>query len=257
MVLLTIGTPSKHLKKEKGYSLMNKQTKTTDIPRSVEEAINSLSVGGQTAIVTCAKAFRYGANWGFVRKDNPELTEIMTALKEEEKNVKSFRISNGYLILANENFLAYNINAVVPNAIGGKFADMARKRKAEEMAEFSKFIQSVSKGKSRHLKQMNGYYELVIGIYSVNETNAIRVRGNDYPAYRLTLMEALIEADKISKANPNLQVNVKAVTESGETVFGEVFKTASNSKGQKAIYNGLEIADSDTGIFLTLRIKAQ
>lgn len=219
---------------------------------NIEKKIEALSGGAQLAIVLCANSFRFGGNWGFIRKERKDFRDQLETLKQERPNVRAIPVTNGALILSNENFLAHNVNAVVPNAINGSFVDMANKRKADEKARFQKFIENIAKGKSSYVKSAKGYYELTLGIFSVNDTNHIRINGKDFPAYKLTLMEALDYANQL--ASTGKQVYARAVKEDGTEVFDKVFNLAGNSKGQQALYRGLEIADSETGLFLTLRL---
>jgi hypothetical protein len=213
---------------------------------------NGLSDGAKTAIVLTAPAFRFGGNWAFILKTKNDYRGYLEALSKEKPNIKAIQVSNGALILSDENFLAYNINAVAPGTINGSFVDMANKRRNEEKEKFQKFIDSVSKGKSNYVKKENGYYELVIGTYSLNDTNLIRLNGIEYPAFKLSLVEVLSHADKLSKSG--LSIYARAVTEEGKEIWDKVFNLGSNSKGVAALYRGLEIADSETGVFLTLRL---
>ena len=222
-------------------------------PKSnLEARIESLSDGAKTAIVLCANAFRFGGNWGFVKDTNPEFRVIVQTLSLERPHVQLLKVSNGALILCNEKFLSFNVNAVVPNAINGKFVDMANKRRNDEKALFNKFIGNVTAGKSRYIKKKNGFYEIAIGIFSVNDTNRITVNNVDYPAYKLSLIEALDYARNIARTGK--KVLAKGVLESGEETYIDLANLAFNSKAATALYKGLEIADSDTGVFLTLRI---
>lgn len=215
--------------------------------------LDKLTDGAKLAIVLSADAFRFGGNWGFIKNSKPEFKGMIDLLKEEKGNVKVFPVSNGALVLCNEDFLAYNVNLAVPNAIGGAFVEKAKKRRDEEKAKYSKFVDNVLAGKNSHIKKKDGYYELVLGIFSVNDTNYIRLNGNDYPAYKLNLIEALGFIQYLSKAGN--KVYAKAVTENGQEVYDVIEKLGSNSKGVAALYRGLEIANSNTGVFLTLRIK--
>lgn len=220
-------------------------------PRFVER-LEAVSAGGQLAIVLCADAFRHGGNWGFIRRNKPNFREQLETLREERPNVEAIPVANGALILVKEDFLAYNVNKIIPNAIGKPFVERVKQRRLEEQERFVKFINSVIQGKSSYVKSKGGYYELVLGVYSINDTNLIRLNGVDYPAYKLTAIEALDYADK-ALASVGRKAYVLAVKENGERVFDRPMNLA-NSKGIPAIYRGLEIADSDTGLFLTLRI---
>jgi hypothetical protein len=214
--------------------------------------IEALTDGGKLALVLCANSFRFGGNWGFLKSDKSDFRGQLDTLKQEKPNIRAIPVSNGALILANENFLAHNVNLAVPNAINGSFVDMANKRRNDERQRFSKFIENVANGKSSHVKSKGGYYELILGVFCVNETNAIRLNGNDYPAYKLNMIEALEYANQLTATGK--KVYARAIKEDGEQVFDLVANLATNSKGVAALYRGLDIADSETGLFLTLRI---
>lgn len=215
--------------------------------------IDALTDGGKLAIVLCANAFRFGGNWGFIKSDKRDFKGQLETLRQEKPHIKAIKVENGALILAEENFLAHNVNLAVPNAIGTPFAQMAFKRKEEERARFNKFVESVAKGKSSHVKSSQGYYSLTLGVFCVNDTNAIRVNGKDYPAYKLTLLEALTYVNQLT--NTGKKVFVRAVREDGTSYFDLVGNLANNAKGVADIYRGLEIAESDTGVFLSIRIS--
>lgn len=217
-----------------------------------KDRASELTEGEQLAIIMCANSFRFGGHWGFIRNTKKEFRETVQALQNEKPNVKLLPVSNGALILADTNFLAVNVNKLVPNAINGSFVERSKQRLEEEREKFSKFVKSVVSGKSSHLKKDKGYYELKLGIYSINDTNAIRLNGVDYPAYKLTMIEALDMAHKLESSG--MQVYVRAIDENKREVFDRVFSLAGNSKGQSAILRGLEISETDTGVFITFRI---
>jgi hypothetical protein len=222
------------------------------VEQKLIQNIDALTPGGQTAIVLCAGAFRFGGNWGFIKRSKADFNTMLDTLKQERPNVKAIAVANGALIMCDENFLAHNVNLAVPNAINGSFVEMSNKRRTDERQRFGKFIDNVAKGKSSHVKNAKGFRELTLGVFCVNDTNAIRLNGIDYPAYKLTLLEALDAADKLSALGN--KVYARAIKKDGEEVFDLIFNLATNSEGLAALYRGLEIADSDTGLFLTLRI---
>lgn len=220
---------------------------TAKLDPVVAERISQLTEGGRLAIILCANAFRFGGNWGFLRRSKPEFREILEVLKEERPNVRAIPVKNGAIIFANENFLAHNVNYVYPNAINEDFVTLAMRRREEERANFMKFLKSALSGDKYKKK---GYYEITLGVFCVNEkTNLIRLNGVDYPAYKLTLIEVLDIASRL-----NRKVYALAVKEDKTEVFDLIQNLAMNSWGLAALYRGLEIAESDTGAFLTLRI---
>lgn len=230
--------------------------KSNSLESQLAKASDKLSDGAKLSLVICANAFRFGGNWGFIRADKPDFRYQLELLKQEHPNVKAKQLSNGALILANENFLAVSVNTAVPDAINGNFVQMATIRRQKERESFQKFLKGVAKGTSRFVKNASSnYYELVIGLFSVNDVNEIRIGGKEYPAFNLTLIEALEYAYQLT--NVGFKVYAKAITADGKAVFDEVFNLATNSKGVDALYRGMEIADSDTGVFLTMRLLMQ
>lgn len=220
--------------------------------KDIESRIENLSDGAKVAIVLCANAFRFGGNWGYLLPDK-DFKGYMESLKGERPNIKAYQVSNGALVLVNENFLATNVNAVIPNAINGSFVDMAKKRRKDEQERFNKFLKNVISGKSKYAKTGSGKYALTLGIYSVNDTNAIRLNGTEYPAYKISLIETLEFLNQVAKAGH--KVLVHAVKEDGTSVYDTPFNLGSNSKGIQAVYRGLEISETGTGVFLKISIQ--
>lgn len=217
----------------------------------LEQNINSMTEAGKLAVVLCAQAFRFGGNWGFMRTGDANFKETLETLKDEQPNVKFYRLANGALITCKEQFLAYNVNIAVPNAIGVPFAEKAKERKKQEIEKFRRLLTSAMAGKSTHVEKRGRFNELTIGIYCTNEVNTIRLNGKDYPAYKLDLIEALQVAHEWNAKNR--VVMASAVDASGDRIFDQIQNLAANSKGLSAIYRGLELSDTGTGVFLKLR----
>lgn len=232
---------------------MERKIKDEHIPAVAQrvEAVD-LTDGAKLAIVLCASAFRFGGNWGFIPKSDT-LKEQLETLTEERPNVKAHKVSNGALVLSEERFLAYNVNKVLPNAINMDFVAMAKKRRQEEKEAFLKFLTNVVNGKSKYTKGQSGKYDITLGIFSVNETNVIRINGKDYPAYKLTHIEVLQFLHQLSESQGR-KVLVRAVLDNGQPVYETPFKLGSNSKGIQAVFRGLELAESGTGAFLQVSI---
>lgn len=232
----------------------NQNNREKKIEQAISGRVDNLSEGAKLAIGMCTAAFHYGGAWGFLRSNKPMFREQIEAFREEHKNIRLYKVSNGALIHANEAFLANAVNALLPNAIGNGFAAKAVSRRQTETERFIKYISNTLEGKSPHVSVKNGFYELQLGVYSVNETHSIRLNGVEYPAYKLTLHEALNIVDGLSKER-NLQSEVFAVTDSGDRVFAPIFDAMTNSKGVQAVYRGLTISETDTGVFVTIHIK--
>lgn len=225
-----------------------------NVDRELEKKAEVLSNGAKQAIVLCAEAFRFGGNWGFLRNNNRDFKSIIEALKEEKANIKPYPVSNGAIIVCNKNFLASAVNSVVPNGINGDFIEKAQKRSEVEKQKYVKFLDDVASGKSRFGRKGNGYIELTLGIYCVNDTNFIRLNNIDYPAYKLNLQEALEYARYLG--NKGKAVYVKHIDRAtGRVSWGTIEQLAYNQRSMAGIFNAVEIAESNTGAFITLRIK--
>lgn len=222
----------------------------------IEQKIAKLSDGGKVAIVLCANAFRFGGNWGFLPQTRTEYKDYLTILQEEKPHVKVFRVKNGALVTSEENFLAYNVNAVVPNAINGKFVDMATKRRQEEKARFQKFMEKVFTGKASNVEKRPDYTHVTLGIYCINETNAIRINGKDYPAYKLSLKEVLEFLAFVQKKTGR-DILVLSADANNQPQYVNLKQVVESNQGMNSIYRALELAESDTGVFLNFRIASK
>lgn len=221
---------------------------TKYMSKKVEEKISD---GSKLAVVLVANSFRFGGNWAYIKKTDSNYEGKLSLLKEEKGKVEARLLDNGFLILMDKNFLSEQINAVVPNGITQEFREEAKKVTETEVQKYSKFVDNVLEGKSKYLKDMGGYYDLVIGCYSVNETNVIKVNGQERPAYKLPIEIILKELMKKSKEKGK-NIIVKVVNEEGQQGAVEL---ANAPKVMKQIFRGLEISDSMTGVFLTIRIS--
>lgn len=230
--------------------MMNKEQ---IIDKAVQNNINNISVGAQEAIIQCALAYRNGGNWGMIKKASErKYEEKLATLHEEKENVKVEKLSNGCLVLCKEEFLTNNINRLVPNAIDSSYKQMKEKRIAEDREKFVKFMGKVAEGKVKSAKKIAHGYELVIGIYSVNKVNTISLNGIDYPAYKVTAPEVV---GWLARQFPH-RTAIRTITKGGQQVFEQAENILRDGVKQKAMYKGLEISDTGTGIFLTFKIMA-
>lgn len=218
------------------------------VNRNFENKVEQMPIVELLTLVHCAGSFRFGGNWGYIRTSHPEFETLKEEFLGADKNVVTIqKVANGALVLAKREYLSKVANELLPGIIDGNFIQHAKHRESDERKKFLTFVERVLKEKSKHVIKKNGYSELTLGIYSSNEVNAIRINGEDYPAYRLTAQEAL-----------------KAFMMKGQELGRETFvktsdsfipiKTIQSSDWVK-VFGGLEISDSDTGVFITLRIR--
>jgi hypothetical protein len=218
--------------------------------QNLNSIVESLSMSSRVAIVLCANAFKQGGNWGLLRQSNREFNNTFSILSEANQDIRLTRVYNGLIVECRDNFLADTINAIQPHAIDEDFGLMVARRKEEERHKLTKLLQSVVDDECKYERKTTYFGELIIGLYSMNITNFIRINGIDIPAYKLSLAEAL----------PCL----KLLEENGLPVFvcigdGEgdrTFKALSQLMAERDIASmlqGLDISDTDTGVFFTIR----
>lgn len=228
---------------------MAKDTKVTD---AMIKAVQKLTEGEKTAIVLIEPSFKNGSNWILLPDNDRRTKGYIEDLLTVKKNLVASRVSNGYVVQVDKRFIVNSINSIAGNSLNHRFVDYAQKREKEAKDSFSRFLTRLKDGKVKQAKKIGNGLEITIAVYSLNEVETIRLRGVDYPAYRVTLMEALQAFHELSKEGYVPQV--KAKHPNGDTVFDNVFSLASNTNGLKAINEALEISDTDTGVFVTLRL---
>ena len=96
------------------------------------------------------------------------------------------------------------------------------------------------------MEDCGSYVEYNIGLYSCNNLHKVRVNGIEYPAFSLTLQEALKEIIKLRD-----KMTIYANTQDG---FFELNQLLSQ-KNMSVFYNGMDIANSTNAVFLTIRIS--
>lgn len=229
--------------------------------KKLEEMVGNLTPAEQVALIETADSFRFGGNWGYVRVGQSKYKDTIENLRSEaNKNIKFYKVANGVVLLASENFLGHAVNKVAPNALGEGFVKSSKERREAEWAKFDTFLKAVLTGKNKTYKaNSKGFIDMQLGLFSVNDTNAIRLNGEEYPAYKLNLVEGITSMQRVLATGEfgNKKIYVRALLNAGtpqeQEVFDEV-KNMSNSKALDAMYSGLLISETDTGVFLNIRI---
>lgn len=223
-----------------------------DLEKRVEEVRDSLTPGAQWALVYCAQAFRFGGNWGLMLNSKPDYASVLKALNEESKakNIYALQVKNGAVVFCRESFLASTVNSFVPNAINMKFAKMAKERKYLELTKFNSLIHDVISGKKRLPIAKSGGY--CLGLLCTNETNVIRLNGNDYPAYKITPEEAITCLQRVSQ-NTGVTISVACKNADNSCAYLDC-RTLRGIVALKAVYAAVEISNTDTGAFMQVKI---
>ena len=163
-------------------------------------------------------------------------------MRSAGNSVRMVEVSNGFIVFVDPKYLQNVISQVeqITPDIMGKH----QSRTQMETGEFQNFLMSALKGQNKYMRRQANFEEYVIGLYSCNNLHKIRMNGIEYPAYSLTVLEALKQLSQLTKY-VDVYVSV-------ENTFEDLRTIISNNQ-MDAVNKGLEISPSRTGAFLTVR----
>ena len=203
-------------------------------------------VGLNMAAVVASNSFYVGGNWGFVLRNNGEFDKIMGIIQNSMRQgapIKLMPVSNGVIVFIAPNNLQNIISQV--EQITPDVIQKQHTRVQEETNEFQNYLRNVLRGSCKAVQQTSTYDEYVFAIYSCNNLHKIRLNGIEYPAFSLTVLEALKQVNQLTKY-AEIYINVG-------NGFDRLDEVVSMNK-LDSVYNGLEISITMTGVFLTIRV---
>lgn len=195
------------------------------------------------AAVAASDSFYVGGNWGFILDTHPDYERILNILNNVDSTVKVYQVANGLLLLVNPNYLQSVISQV--EQITPEIINRHQSRVSLETKEFQSLVNSIYKGDCRYCNRTADYEEYVIGAYSCNNMHKIRLNGVEYPAYNLTILEALKTLSVLTKY-VDIYINTGRGFENLNTVI--------SNNMINDVYRGLEISNTMTGVFFTIRV---
>lgn len=213
---------------------------------------NSLSETAKLAIILCAPAVQFGGTWGFIHAGDDAYRQKLDIMRAERGCATGIQLHNGILVSVKPDFIVSNVNKLLPGAIDKNFTQKIDSRRQSEIERFNQFTNKVV-NEGKYIIDKGMYYEIILGVYSYNNSHKMRVNGKDYPAFNLTLNEILPLAHKLSRKED--AVYIRAVRPDGTKVYDKLFNLYGNSNGQLAIYKAMSIAQSGHGLFIHFRIK--
>lgn len=117
-----------------------------------------------------------GCSWGFVTETNTEYVKILEDI-QKNSNMSSYKVNGGYLFNMNMDYLLGILRQVAGGLVTAKDLEIASQHRQKALADLEKFLQKGGLGK--------------IGIYNLNDSPRITVKGQSYPAFCVTLMDLL------------------------------------------------------------------
>lgn len=118
-----------------------------------------------------------GCSWGFVNDSNKDYVKYLEAIASN-KSMSSFKIKGGYLYSIDMTYLLNVLHKVAGGLVTKEDLEIASEHRQEALAKLEKFMKDGKSGK--------------IGIYNLNDSPKITVKGVTYPAFCVTLNDLLV-----------------------------------------------------------------
>jgi hypothetical protein len=120
--------------------------------------------------------FMNGCSWGFI-KDNDEVFKKHIPAIQKNPKMSVFKVSGGYLVFMNMLYLVDLLKRISSGYITNKEYVIAEKNREKALFELNKELSKGERG--------------LVGIYNLNDTNRITVKGKVYPAFCVSVNEFL------------------------------------------------------------------
>lgn len=193
--------------------------------KSHAEEAKKLPPSTQFAIVTALPNIVNGAFWGFTTVTDAQ--KHAEALKVD-KNITARKLGNACLIEVSPDYLTKAVAMIDASLITEKDIVNMRRCIAEAEVSFEKFL--TFKGE----KCFSG----LVGIYCVNDSNAISYKGVSYPAFRLSIKKVL---ELCNKWGYHVKVN------------GSYITPADAMKSGQSLFESMILSPTNTGIFIDIK----
>ena len=206
-----------------------------------------------------------GATWGFLHKYEEKYAEKWAQLTRLDKAyVMRKQVSNGCVFVAAPSYLEQLGNKVMPGIIDKTFTDRKKERVANESARFRKYMLRLLKGddtvKSVSMPLAGGHRCITVALFNVNKSDKIFVNTQEYPAFRLDIIEAVC-ALQTNSASASKDVNLLREAELLQRLYvmssGVGVKSAvpllaamQRSEGREQIFNAMSLAETKAGVFV-------
>lgn len=117
-----------------------------------------------------------GCSWGFVNDTNTEYIRVLDEI-QKNPNMSSYKVRGGYLYNISMDYLLQIMGRIAGEYVTKEDLEIAAKHRQKALADIDKFLKNGGTGK--------------IGIYNLNDSPRITVRGVSYPAFCITLADLL------------------------------------------------------------------
>ena len=240
------------------------------IDATIGANISKLTDGAKEAIIICSKAFRFGCNWGFLTGKSEDLREKLESFRNDIANVFVDQASNALIFQCDRVWLMQQVNTLLPGALQQNFIEDSMLRAQKERDRFIRMIMRMVNGK---LEKFTG--ALPVAVYSMNEEGYLLMKGDRYPAYRLSVTEMIECLFGLLRDNdvfvPAIENNARGLSDAkvksllkGLT-FGALDRKGQyveiglehsfNPQAQAAIIRSLFVVPQETGALLNISYR--
>lgn len=117
-----------------------------------------------------------GCSWGFVPDTNDEYKRVLEDIGKN-RNMSSIKVQGGFLYSIDMSYLLSVLGNVASGLYTKQDLEIASRHRMEALNALEKFLRKGETGK--------------IGIYSLNDSPRITVKGVSYPAFCVTMQDLL------------------------------------------------------------------
>lgn len=118
-----------------------------------------------------------GCSWGFVTGTNTEFVKVLDNIKRNPA-MGYFKIKGGYLLNIDMGYLLNILSKIAGGYVTNEDLRIASEHRQKALADLEKFFKRGGSGK--------------IGIYNLNDSPRITVKGEGYPAFCVTMQDLLV-----------------------------------------------------------------
>ena len=163
-----------------------------------------------------------GCSWGFVNDKNEEFIKLLDTIKAN-KNMSTFKVKNGYLYNMNMSYLLDILSKTAGGYVTSEDLEIASKHRQKALEDLNKFLAKGGSGQ--------------IGIYNLNDSPRITVRGTSFPAFCVTLNDLLAICERNGY---------------GLLLGGQVRKPSDVARLAVQVIEKLEVAPSGNALFISV-----
>lgn len=132
----------------------------------------------QVLVMNLLQNARNAGNWGFLRNDRPETSEMLSQLKKLDY-VDIYEIKGGHIFRLPLEKLFTILGEVAPEIYSNKEKELALEFRQRSLHQFKLFLES-------------GVRSAKIGIYGLNDSPNISIKGKFYKSFNFELQMALL-----------------------------------------------------------------